>query len=49
MLQAFYDNYPNIVKELEKNIYVLDLEDCFNFESDNFLNSISLTKKKNKE
>lgn len=50
MLQALYDNYPDVVKELEKNIYVLDLEDCFNFEADNFLNSISLTKKKkNKE
>lgn len=46
MLQAFYGNYPNVVKELEKNIYVLDLEDCFNFEADNFLNSITLTKKK---
>ncbi|TKZ33345.1 N-6 DNA methylase [Brachyspira catarrhinii] len=46
MLQAFYNNYPNVVKDLEKNIYVLDLEDCFNFEADNFLNSISLTKKK---
>lgn len=46
MLQALYDNYPNVVKELEKNIYVLDLEDCFNFEADDFLNSITLTKKK---
>ncbi|WP_209302668.1 N-6 DNA methylase [Brachyspira hyodysenteriae] len=46
IIQAFYGNYPNVVKELEKNIYVLDLEDCFNFEADNFLNSISLTKKK---
>ena len=46
MIQAFYGNYPNVVKELEKNIYILDLKDCFNFEADNFLNSISLTKKK---
>ena len=46
MLQALYDNYHNVIKELEKNIYVLDLEDCFNFEADNFLNSITLTKKK---
>lgn len=46
MLQALYDNYPKVVKELEKNIYVLNLEDCFNFEADKFLNSISLTKKK---
>ena len=46
MLQALYDNYPNVVKGLEKNIYVLNMKDCFNFESDNFLNSISLTKKK---
>ncbi|MBW5409296.1 hypothetical protein E6A50_02785, partial [Brachyspira hampsonii] len=46
MLQALYDNYPNIVKDLEKNIYVLNLKDCFNFETDNFLNSISFTKKK---
>ena len=46
MIQAFYSNYPNVVKKLEKNIYVLDLEDCFNFETDNFLNSITLTKKK---
>lgn len=46
MLQALSDNYPNVVKELEKNIYVLDLEACFNFEADDFLNSITLTKKK---
>ena len=46
MLQALSDNYPNVVKELEKNIYILNLEDCFNFEADKFLNSISLTKKK---
>ncbi|MEI0701315.1 N-6 DNA methylase [Brachyspira intermedia] len=46
MIQAFYGNYPNVLKELEKNIYILDLKDCFNFEADNFLNSISLTKKK---
>lgn len=46
MLQALYDNYPNVVKDLEKNIYVLNLKDCFNFEANNFLNSISLTKKK---
>lgn len=46
MLQAFYCNYPNVVKELEKNIYVLDLEDCFNFEADDFVNRINLNIKK---
>ncbi|WP_297248618.1 N-6 DNA methylase [uncultured Brachyspira sp.] len=46
MLQALYDNYPNVVKELEKNIYVLDLEDCFNFEANDFVNRINLNIKK---
>ena len=46
VLQAMFNNYIDIPKELEKNIYVLDLENCFNFEVDNFLNSISLSKKK---
>lgn len=46
MLQTFYCNYPNVVKELEKNIYVLDLEDCFNFEADDFVNRINLNIKK---
>ncbi|MEI0518346.1 N-6 DNA methylase [Brachyspira murdochii] len=46
MLRAFYNNYPKVVKELEKNIYVLDLNDCFNFEADNFVNRINLNIKK---
>lgn len=46
MIQALSNNYPNVIKELEKNIYVLDLEDCFNFEADDFVNRINLNTKK---
>lgn len=46
VLQAMFNNYIDIPKELEKNIYVLDLENCFNFEDDNFVNRINLNIKK---
>lgn len=46
ILQSILNNYPNIPSELKNNIYFINLEDAFNFEVDNFENTISLSKKK---
>lgn len=46
ILQSILNNYPNIPSELKNNIYFINLEDAFNFEIDNFENTISLSKKK---
>lgn len=46
ILQSILDNYPNISQELKNNIYTINLKDAFNFESDDFINTIVLKKKR---
>ena len=46
ILQAILNNYPSVSNELKNNIYSINLEDAFNFEADNFMNTVSLSKKK---
>lgn len=46
ILQSILNNYPNIPSELKNNIYFINLEDAFNFEVDDFENTIDFQKKK---
>ena len=46
ILQSILNNYPNIPSELKNNIYFINLEDAFNFEVDDFENTVDFQKKK---